>query len=382
MSTAELDQAALTTVSPASLAAYARSTGWAKAEPYGEHSDVYAAKDLPEIIIPRTQRLGDYASVVRTLLDVFASVESRPAMHLYRDLVTGDRDAVRVRVAESDDGSVAIGDGLSLLRGASDMVLAAASSLAMPKPLYARSTNEARHHLSNMRLGQTDQGSFVVTLLTPVISPPVTPTSEARLLDVESEPIERRVIKRLISALDATRNAVEQTATGDPAAFFDAVELGVSANLCDAVATVIEPFSDLDVRVTWARTLPTDSISQVVSFGAAHAPILRQASQTFRDREPRRDEQLSGFVQRLNRGKDDDDGTITLNTFFDGAPRSVTVVLDQVDYETAIKAHASRSMVTLRGDLDRMKRSWRLLNPHLIGVVEAHFDEQPELDLD
>ena len=381
MSTADLDQAALMTVSPASLTAYARLTGWTKAEPYGEHSDVYMARDLPEIVIPRTQRLGDYANVVRMLLDVFASVEGRPAAHLYRDLVTGDRDAVRVRVAESDDGSVAIGDGLSLLQGASDMVLAAASSLATPKPLYARSTNEARHHLSNMRLGQTDQGSFVVTLLTPVISPPVAPTFGERL-DVESEPIERRVIKRLIGALDATRSAVEQTAIGDPTAFFDAVELGVSANLCDAVATVIEPFSDLDIRVTWARTLPTDSISRAVSFGAAHAPILRQASQTFRDREPRRDEQLSGFVQRLNRGKEDDDGTITLNTFFDGASRSVTVVLDQADYETAIKAHASRSMVTLLGDLDQMKRRWRLLNPRLIGVVEANFDEQPELDLD
>lgn len=381
MSTTDLDQAALMTVSPASLTAYARLTGWTKAEPYGEYSDVYMAKDLPEIIIPRTQRLGDYANVVRMLLDVFASVEGRPAMHLYRDLVTGDRDAVRVRVAESDDGSVAIGDGLSLLQGASDMVLAAASSLTMPKPLYARSTNEARHHLSNMRLGQTDQGSFVVTLLTPVISPPVAPTFGARL-DVESEPIERRVIKRLIGALDATRNAVEQTAIGDPTAFFDAVELGVSANLCDAVATVIEPFSDLDIRVTWARTLPTDSISRAVNFGAADAPILRRASQTFRDREPRRGEQLSGFVQRLNRGKEDDDGTITLNTFFDGASRSVTVVLDQADYETAIKAHASRSMVTLRGDLDQMKRRWRLLNPHVIGVVEANFDEQPELDLD
>lgn len=380
MTTADLDQAALTTVSPASLAAYARSTGWTKAESYGDNSDVYAAEGLPEIIIPRTQRLGDYASVVRALLDVFASVESRSAMHLYRDLVTGDRDAVRVRVAESDDGSVAIGDGLSLLQGASEMVLAAASSLEMPKPLYARSTNEARHHLSNMRLGQTDQGSFVVTLLTPVISPSVAPTFGERL-DLESEPIERRVIKRLISALDATRNAVEQTATGDHAAFFDAVELGVSANLCDAVATVIEPFSDLDIRVTWARTLPTDSISQAVSFGAAHAPILRQASQTFREREPRRDEQLSGFVQRLNRGKDDDDGTITLNTFLDGASRSVAVVLDQTDYEAAIKAHASRSMVALRGDLDRMNRRWRLLNPRLVGVVEANLGEQPELEL-
>ncbi len=41
---------ALTAVSPAALAAYARETGWCKTEMYGDHSDIYALEGSPEII--------------------------------------------------------------------------------------------------------------------------------------------------------------------------------------------------------------------------------------------------------------------------------------------------------------------------------------------
>ena len=39
-----------------------------------DQSDVYVGESRPEIIVPRTERLGDYASVVATLIDTFAGV--------------------------------------------------------------------------------------------------------------------------------------------------------------------------------------------------------------------------------------------------------------------------------------------------------------------
>ena len=46
------DRDALQAVSPAALSAYARAAGWSKLESYGEHSDVYAAERMPEVILP------------------------------------------------------------------------------------------------------------------------------------------------------------------------------------------------------------------------------------------------------------------------------------------------------------------------------------------
>ena len=254
------DQKALLAVSPAALSAYARATGWSKTVTYGDHSDVYTGKGRPEIILPRTQRLGDYANVVSQLIDIFARVAEMDELALYRDLVTADRDLIRVQAANDDDnGSVAVSDAISLLDGARDMLLAAACSLRDPRPLYRAGANrEASDYLNQVRLGQTEQGSFVISLLTPVIPPPIQLALSPELA-ADDDPIERQMTKRLAGALAATRQATERTVGGDAEAFSKAVEYGVSANLCDALAKLIEPFPVLDTSLVWARTRPDES---------------------------------------------------------------------------------------------------------------------------
>jgi len=81
---------------------------------------------MPEVILPRTQRLGDYARIVSQLIKIFAKIAERDELSLYRDLVTADRDVVRVRITESDDGSLAVDQAVDLVGGSRDMLLAAA----------------------------------------------------------------------------------------------------------------------------------------------------------------------------------------------------------------------------------------------------------------
>ncbi len=153
------DRGALLAVSPAALSAYARAAGWRRHEPYRVHSDVYVGESRPEIIVPRTERLGDYASVVATLVDTFAGIAGQDELSVYRSLVTADRDVVRVRAAESDDGSVTLNAGVDLLGGARDMLLSAACSLREPRPVYRAGANrEAVELLNHLGLGQTEQG--------------------------------------------------------------------------------------------------------------------------------------------------------------------------------------------------------------------------------
>lgn len=103
------DKEALMEISPAALSAYARAAGWRRTESYGNHSDVYSAEEGPEIILPRTQRLGDYAGIVSQLIEIFATAAQKDETALYRDLVTSDRDVIRVRTRESEDGSITAG---------------------------------------------------------------------------------------------------------------------------------------------------------------------------------------------------------------------------------------------------------------------------------
>ena len=371
------DRNARLAVSPMALSAYARTSGWAKIDTYGDHSDVYAGPSRPEIIVPRTRQLGDYAAVVARLIGIFARVAEVSETTLYKDLVIADRDAVRARAADgAADGSVDIESGVKLVTGMRDIVLAMACSRNDPKPLYRPGVNrEANDFLRRMRLGQTEHGSFVVTLLTPPIPPPVQQPLFADLA-ADAAPLARRVTRRLEEALTATRRAVE-AATGDNAnAFSEAAPSGVSANLCEALVDVIEPLGRLDISVTWARTRPMPTARQTIRFTNDDVPILRAAAESFRSREPQLDAQLFGSVQVLWRGESDSDGMVTIRASVNGAVRSVRAVLTQSDYHRAIRAHEERAPVIVAGDLERIGRRWHLHRPRIVEIISGGDDPE------
>lgn len=356
-------------VSPEALLAYASSVGWARVEAYGDYSDIYFADGLPEIVLPRTQDISDYAEVVSQLIQIFAHVADMDELSIYRDLVVSDRDMIRVRASDDGiDGSVEAEAGATLIRGACDMIFAAACSLREPRPFY-RTSKEARNYLRQMRLGQTEQGSFVITLLSPSITLPQQALSE-ELESIKDDPVGRRVTKRLSKALKATRNATSKATTGDNSLFPEVVRYGVSANLCEALAALAEPFQELDVSLVWARTLPMETIRDDVHFVRNDAPVLLQAARLFRALESRPEVRLIGYVKKLKRDEEEIAGTITLQALHEGKVLSVTTILDQSDYGKAIEAHETRARIVVKGNLERIGQRWHLGDPHIVDVAE------------
>ena len=365
------DRDRLIDIAPMALSAYSSAAGWAKSETFGDHSDVYVGAGLPEIIVPRTQDLGDYADVVSRLIEIFAHVAEVDELTLYNDLIVADRDVVRARADNSDsDGSVDISEGADLVSGARDMLLAVACSLFEPRPLYRIGANkDANEILGQMRLGQTERGSFVITLLTPVIPPQL---QEPLLPDIDLDddpPLHRQLTRRLANALSEVRQATEKASVGYREAFEKSVSAGSSANLCEALAQMIEPFPSLDVSMTWARTRPMKSPRNTVRFSKADVPILREAARSFRNQEPKLDSRLFGSIQRLKRDDSETDGTVTLRASVDGKTQSVTAVLNPSDYNRAIEAHRKRAPVIAEGDLDRFGQRWHLVNPRITEVI-------------
>lgn len=375
MKTGIQDRDALLAVSPVALSAYARAEGWSKAETYGDFSDIYAADGLPEIILPRTENLGDYADVVSTLIGIFARVADVDELTLYRILVTADRDVIRMRAADSDDGTVSMNEGVDFVRGAREIMLAAACSFHKPQPLFRAGANrEARAYLRQMRLGQTEQGSYVVTLLSPVVPPPMQLALDPRPEELPDDTVERRITRHLAGSLKAARQAIEGTVGGESDAFAEVVDKGVSANLCEALDTMIIPFSTMDVSFVWARTRPMPRAREVIRFSNDDAPILREAARAFRQRGPRHDESLVGFVNILNRTEDQEEGKIRLKAEIDGRMQSVNAILDQSEYARAIQAHAEQATVIAEGDLERVGQRWNLLNARIKRIIS---NEEP-----
>jgi hypothetical protein len=372
-----LDADALRAISPAALAGFARGEGWAKTEAFGTHADVYEAPGKPEIVLPRTDRLGDYPTVVSKLIAIFADVTGRDELAAYRDLVGADRDVVRIRsFGGDDDGAVPLAAGVELVSQAQQMLLAAACAARAPQPLYRAGANkEAADYLKRVRLGQTEHGSFVVTLLAPM-PPQLQPTLNPAWPGFEDEPFERQVTRRLVGALDASRTAVELAASGDgQAAFESGVSAGVSANLCEAVAGMLNHAQGIDISLTWARTRPAPEAFRKITFSASDAEILTEAARVFRSRHPKPDVSLFGTVHTLKRAQEAVEGLVTLKAIVDDLPQSVRAVLDQANYSIAVKAHDSKTPVIVKGDLERVGARWQLTNARVTGLVTEDDDE-------
>ena len=377
-----LDSSALLAIPPAALAAYVRNAGWRKAEPYGSHGDIYAGENRPEIILPRTDRLADYAAVVSRLIGIFGDVNGLGEVAIYRDLLGANRDIIRLRFQSlDDDGSIPIDDGVDLVSHARELLLSAACAATAPQPVYRAGANrDAAAYMRRVRLGQTEQGSFVVTILTPV--PPVLePRLDPSWARIEDEPYERQVTRRLVDALDASRDAAEKAHAGDGASAFEsAVGAGVSANLCGALAKLIEISGGLEIRVNWAKTRPAPELGRRIRFSRADAPAFREAARTFLDREPRTDQELFGAVHKLSRGEDEIEGRVNFKVDLHGRSQSVSAILDQRNYSVAIRAHERRNPVIVKGDLERIGQRWRMVKAVIREV--AHDDEDEDIDCD
>ncbi len=156
-----LDLAALRAISPQALSAYARGEGWVAGESFGEHSQVYSNQETgDEIVVPASAALGDYESVIVELIGHFARAEDRGELQVYRDLVSADRDVIRVRVPEAeDDGSVNVNAGVQRVSNSRELVLSAACAAWNPQRTYrAGKVRQADDYMSRVRLGQTEQG--------------------------------------------------------------------------------------------------------------------------------------------------------------------------------------------------------------------------------
>ena len=366
------DVDALRAIAPRALHAYLAAQGWKKVDAYGEKGDVYAIDSAPEIIAPSSQLFADYDRVLSQILTILARVENRDEIAVLQDLSLADVDLIRIRAPKSmDDGSIPINLGVELIQQSRDLLLAAACAESRPQTAYRAGRNrDAMAYLAQVRIGQTERGSFVVALLSPVRPSLANFEQGEPCANFTSEPYARRVTRRLISALEQARDAVALANRGEGiTAFEERVQYGVSANLCQAAAKLIGDGGGIDVSVSYALTRLTSQRRARVQFNRPDADVLEEAARELRDRAERPDERIDGYVTKLARDPEAREGQITIKASIDSALSSISVYFGPEQYRQIAAAHAQRRMVTLEGDLKREGQRWRLSNPRDLEIL-------------
>lgn len=371
------DVDALRAVSVLSIHAYLRAQGWLKGDDLGNRGVVYAGPSDAEVFAPGSDRLGDYATAVSSVIETIARVEERDETSVYRDLIFSDRDVIRFRAPDAeDDGSISLLAGVDLVQQSRDALLAAACSAGGPQRYYRSGSNaRATEYLRSVKLGQTEHGSFVVNLFSPVPPQLADASQQALWPGLEDEPFSRQVTLTLARAVDALVDALGEVGRGaDIEAFENAVERGVSSNLCRAIAGLIKDGNGLDFSLNWARTRHAPQPRYRRQFSEADSHILSEAAKVLKERQSFKNEVLEGYVTGLKRDVAPTDGRIRLKTFVEGQPRSVSIELPEDEYRKALEAHDSKLQIEVEGDLEFEGQRYYLRNPRNIKVVEESED--------
>ncbi|MCB9788516.1 MAG: hypothetical protein H6744_17680 [Deltaproteobacteria bacterium] len=373
-----LDAGTLSSVGPADVAAWLRGHGWlpttsksASLHRYLRFEKASGDEHL-QVDVPESLRLRDYSRRMSEVLETLELVEGIDQLALVRDIRHAQVDVARLRLASAatEGGRIPVDQGATFFAAARDMMLAAACAALEHRPVFSkRKPSQAMEYLRNLRFGPTEEGSFVAT-----VESPVPPSLQLGLgLVALDAPYERRVMATLGTALHAAHHATRKaTATGTFEPFVEGISRGLNANLCDALAGMLEPFdaSTLTVRIDWAPSRPSGSAPVEVALTRDHASLLREAGRVLKETEPVADFELEGVIVKLESDEPTQGGTIVVVAAIDGRVRRVRVALTARDYAQALEAHRSEREVAIDGELVREPGGHTLRNPGPLRIRE------------
>lgn len=366
------DREALLEIPPNEVAAYLRARNWNLVDRDGEKNrwSVWTLGDLDapkaEILLPHDQALGDFALRMSDVLSVLESAEERSQIDILRDIQTSTGDIIRIQANGTDvyGGAIQLESGVSLIQSAHDMMAASACAAIEPKPYFhlARKPIEAQEYLQKAYLGQTEQGSYVVTVISK-IPPDVNAKQVPMAFGEEREPFPRRVTMTLAKAVDRVKSAAEATVLGAPMdAFSEAVPDGVSANLCDALASMGDPKSgSVNIGVSWAPSRPlAEPLPNWTNLPHGMMPVIKEAARVLKTQQPLEGIPLHGKVVGLDRPTGAPSGTIKVETRVAGQLRVVRIDLSDSEYHAATMAHDEERSVNLVGTVVKEGRFYVL----------------------
>jgi hypothetical protein len=356
---------------PLSLEAYFRANAWRMSDRLSNAVVWTKSKGKgvgAEVIVPLSSSLPDFELRLNDALDTVARLDGISISELLSVARAEQWDTSKLRLIGPgfEEGTVALEVLANLLKGAKDAVLAAACSATQTRSYFpGRKPQIAEAHLARVRVAQTEVGSYVVNVQSPAGNAQSFEEQQPLSAHLAPMPFSRRSTVYLARAVGRLSSLVEGvTLRSDEVA--EAVGVGLTVNLCDAVATMVPDSVDgeLELGFLWATGVqPPSGIRGKVRFNQDKSAKVREISAQLKETIPRDVGIVAGPVVTLHRPTGSLEGIATIEAAVDGRARRVRVVLPPGSYHAAIQAHGAQQRVHFEGRIVRYGRLWFLERP-------------------
>ena len=362
-------------ISATQIVGYISSNGWYEDDQIDDIASIWHRDAISplEIVVPLKTSLRDYSDRVRSALRVLSEFEGRDILAVFNEVSNFNADVIKIRVAhhDVDAGTIPIDDGILLIQKARDLIASVSQSVISAKKHYTgRKPAEVSDFLDNLLLGQTEHGSFIVNIISPIEE--VHPDC----LIPDSPSFTRIVSTSLSKSLDAVNIAVDEfKSTGNIDIFDGYVSAGVSANLCDALIGL----SGKDRHRQFSITLQLSGLEKTLDvetfthdFPPKMIPTLELVSKQLKENYILPSYTLSGHVTKLEKEYESESGSVTVSASLDGKDKPVTFQLELKEYLQAIHAHENKAYLECKGELHVSPQSAKLHNVYEFNVFNNY----------
>jgi len=367
------DREALSSLSLLSLRTYLKSRQWNNEGDWGNRATLFRKTHENrewEILCPFRDTFADFAETMGEAISVLATVENRSQLDVFHDLERTGSDVIHVRSPNGmAEKALSLRQNTEMLDAAYSLLASAARAAEKPSAAYrGRTSSNVTDYLDNVLPLPGYHEGYDLTLHSPV---PAGFGTQTDFGDAYTAPFPRRATKQLSKALHYTSRAITESVSGDTLEpFSQVVKEGVSANLCESVATLAENGRGIEIALFWAGVRPSNVPDTDYKFSENSAGILSEAADFLRRNDPSFDEHLIAQVVKLEKEPNNFDGQAVLLTVRDERLVRIQVEFEQPVYDLVIQAFRNQEFVSLDGDILPTSNGYELRRPRNLTFIE------------
>jgi hypothetical protein len=322
------------------------------------------------IMLPLATDFVDFGQHFQIALSALAMINDWTPQQLEHEILSLHADTFLVRLVQQHGGdSLPLRQAETTIEAMHKMLRAAAMTTAAPRQRFrgGRLPSPVSAFLDNdVRLGHTQRGSFIFTVVTQLDDPPE-PESDNAMPQASQQPQQfpRRVMETLALGIETARDLALRRATVD---LTNPARQGLSAGLVESLINLTEPegLRSVDLSFDWAAatTRPTVGREPVRLSHDLLDELQRIYEQLLQGEGFVRHETLTGTVVSLSRAEDSlsygEAAAAIILADVDGRRRNVHLTLTGRQHDLAIQAYRLKLPIVVTGDLTFVRRTWQL----------------------
>ena len=319
-----------------------------------------------QIKVPCNRDFSDYPEAIYKAVSTIAEIEGKSVEQIILELLNPLSDIIRVRHIGSDveNGSILIENGINLYENAKKLLTNAALDILSYKKIYKGRTPEGvAEFISRCRYGQTEFGSYVISLVCPFVKVDNNEVQQLSLFsdeEISAYSLTRKVTNRVIESIEKIKDTIDKGE--DLSGVIESMQNPISVSFLDSLTNLNISTEDsaLEVSVKWAPTVKLNraSISKATISHDYYAP-LKTIVEKYKSEDASTSISIEGRIGKLVASPNIEDRTTgqAQLVYIDenSHAKKITLDLGKEEYDLAIHAHSEGRTVRANGEISGKK---------------------------